>query len=112
MMTALLLALASSAAPAAETREFRLFTVEIGGTKFWLPSTVVVRKGDKVKIQAVSQTGKGSAHGLVIDAFKIKEVVDDKGKAIEFTADQEGVFTIGCHLHPPHVSGQLVVLED
>jgi len=96
----------------AETRSFNEFAVEVDGVKFWLPSTIVVKKGDVVKIHAVSKIpGANSVHGLAIDAFKIQEVVDTKGKDITFTADKAGIFDMRCQLHPPHVGGQLVVLE-
>jgi nitrosocyanin len=96
----------------AEVRNFQTFAVEASGVKFWLPSTFVVKKGDVVKITATSKIpGKNSVHGLAIDAFKIQEVADTKGKTIEFTADKAGIFEIRCHLHPPHVGGQLIVLE-
>jgi nitrosocyanin len=104
--------LASPSAALAEKREFTLVTVDIQGVKIWLPSTITVKKGDQVRIQAISKVpGIGSAHGLTIEAFKIKEVADDQGKTIEFTANQAGIFPIRCHLHPPHIGAQLVVLE-
>lgn len=93
-------------------RSFRIYTVELNGTKFWLPSTIVVKKGDKVKIEAQTKLeGAASIHGLSIPDFNIKEQVDNKTKALEFTADKAGVFPITCHMHPPHVGSQLVVLE-
>jgi nitrosocyanin len=86
--------------------------VEINGVKFWVPSTIVVKKGDKVKIHAVSKVpGAGSVHGFAIDAFKAEIVADEKGKDVEFVADKAGIFPFRCHLHAPHVGGQLVVLE-
>ncbi len=95
----------------AATQHFRLAAVEVNGVKFWLPSTLVVKKGDTVKIDAISKVpGPGSVHGLDIAEFKIQEVIDEKGKSVEFKADKVGIFQIGCHLHPPHIGGQLVVL--
>jgi len=86
--------------------------VEINGVKFWMPSHIFVKKGDKVKIHAVSKVpGAGSVHGFAIDAFKVSEVIDEKGKTFEFVADKAGIFPIYCHLHPAHVGGQLIVLE-
>jgi hypothetical protein len=41
----------------------------------------------------------------------VKEIADNKGKTIEFTADKAGVFQIKCHLHATHIGSQLVVLE-
>ena len=103
--------LVSSVSFAAE-RSFKLYTVEVNGTKFWIPSTIVVKKGDTVKIEAATKLeGAAGVHGLSIPDMKVQEVVDNKGKIITFKADQAGVFSISCHLHPPHVGSQLVVLE-
>ncbi len=96
----------------AETRSFRMFTVEANGVKFWLPSTIVVKKGDTVKIEATSKIpGANSVHGFEISDFKVKEIVNEKGKTVEFKADKSGVFAIGCQLHPAHVGAQLVVID-
>lgn len=107
-----LLAFAGSSGAQAETRSFNLHTVEIAGTKFWLPSTLAVKKGDKVKVRIASKVpGANSVHGFAIDEFKIQEIADPKGKELEFLADKAGIFTIRCHLHPAHVGGQLIVME-
>ena len=98
----------------AEVRSFQEVAVEVNGTKFWLPSSITVKKGDSVKIHVVSKVPgdpKASVHGFAIDQFKIQEVVDAKGKDIEFVADKAGIFPIHCQLHPAHVGGQLIVLE-
>lgn len=103
---------AAIGAAQAETRIIRAAAVEVNGTKFWLPSTIIVKKGDDVVIQAVSKVpGAGSAHGFAIADFKVAEVVDAKGKEIRFRADRAGIFPIHCHMHPAHIGGQLVVLE-
>ena len=34
-----------------ETHEFTVANIEYEGTKIWVPSTLVVHKGDKVKIK-------------------------------------------------------------
>ena len=108
----LICAFLASSAAFAEARTFNVSAVEVDGVKFWLPSTLVVKKGDTVKIHAVSKVpGANSVHGFAIDAFNVKEVIDTKGKDISFTADKAGVFAIYCHMHPAHVGGQLVVLE-
>lgn len=96
----------------AEVRNFTLTAVEINGTKFWLPSILIVKKGDKVKIRIVSKVpGANSVHGFAIDEFKIQEIADPKGREIEFVADKAGVFQMRCHLHPAHIGGQLDVRE-
>jgi nitrosocyanin len=102
----------STSAFAAETRTFNIDAVELSGAKFWLPSEVVVKKGDTVKIHLTSKVAApGNVHGFAIDAYKIEEVVDEKGKDISFVADKAGIFPIRCQLHPAHIGGQLVVLE-
>ncbi len=106
----------------AETRTFQAIAVEISGTKFWLPSTMIVKKGDTVKIHAVSKIpGKNNIHGFQINDFKINALADDQGllddkgkhseNDIEFVASKAGIFTIRCQLHPAHIGGQLVVLD-
>src|SRR5690242_19015519 len=100
----------------AETHTIQMVALELGGkpgagTKIWLPSTITVKKGDTVKIHAVSKIpGKNNVHGLAIDAFKVEALVEGKGMDIEFVADKAGIFPIRCHLHPAHIGGQLVVL--
>ncbi len=107
-----LLATLFSGAAAAETRAFTATAVEIAGTKFWLPSSFTVKKGDVVKIQLATKVpGANNVHGFAIDAFKIEKVVDEKGASVEFTADKVGIFPLRCHMHPAHVGGQLIVLE-
>jgi len=92
-------------------RFFRLYTVEINGTKFWLPSTLVVQRGDTVKIEAMTKLeGPAAVHGISIPDVKIQEVVDNKAKIFTFKAEKAGIFPVSCHLHPPHVPSQLVVL--
>ena len=104
--------LATASLAFAEERTFKVSAVEIDGVKFWLPSTLIVKKGDTVKIHAVSNVpGTGSVHGFAIDEFKVQEVVDSKGKDISFTAGKAGIFPIHCQLHPAHIGGQLIVLE-
>lgn len=96
----------------AELKTFTMAAVEVNGTKFWLPSTLIVKKGDRVKIRIVSKVpGANSVHGFAIDDFKIQEIADPKGREIEFVADKAGVFQMRCHLHPAHIGGQLDVRE-
>jgi plastocyanin len=97
---------------ATEVRQLNVVAVETGGTKFWLPSTMIVKKGDTVKIHAVSKVGgSNNIHGFAIGEFKVEALVDEKGKDIEFIATKAGIFPIRCHLHAAHVGGQLLVLD-
>jgi nitrosocyanin len=110
MFLALVLALPMAAQAATQT--INMVAVETGGAKFWFPSTITVKKGDTVKIKATSKiAAPNAAHGLAIDDFKVQEVIDDKGKTIEFVANKAGIFPIRCQMHPAHIGGQLVVLE-
>jgi nitrosocyanin len=106
-----------SAAPPAKaadaTREFTVANVEFEGTKMFVPSVLVVHKGDMVKITIVNDIqSEPPNHGFAISEFKVEEVVNrGETKEVEFTADKAGIFDIKCHLHPAHVHGQLVVHE-
>ena len=94
------------------TQVFRMFTVEMSGTKFWLPSTLVVKKGSKVKLQLVTKIAPPNhVHGFKIPDYNIEAVVTDQVSEVEFTADRAGIFPILCHLHAAHIGGQLIVLE-
>jgi nitrosocyanin len=53
-----------------------------------------------------------AVHGLAIEVYGIQAVVNvGKPESIEFKADKAGIFPISCHLHPPHVGTELVVLD-
>jgi nitrosocyanin len=103
----------SSVALAQSVKEVTLVNIEFEGTKIWVPGPVVVKKGDTVKIKAINHVKSDPpVHGLAIEAYGIQAVVNmGKPETIEFKADKAGVFPITCHLHPPHVGTQLVVLE-
>lgn len=110
---ALCLVLAVHALPAhAEDMSFTVVNVEYEGTKLWVPGTLVVRKGSKVRLKLINNVPSDpNQHGFAIPAYNIAEVVTrGEPKQLEFTADKEGVFPIICQLHPAHVGGELVVL--
>ena len=94
-------------------RQFTVAAFETEGGKFWVPGTLIVKKGDKVKINLVNAIkSEPNTHGYAIDAYGIKEVVArGEPKTVTFTADKSGIFTIYCHQHPKHIGGQLLVLE-
>jgi nitrosocyanin len=97
----------------ADAGEISLTVVNIEspqGVKVWVPASVVAKKGDTVTLRLLNK--HADEHGYEIAAFGVKEVVEgDKAKTVTFTAGRAGIFPIKCHLHPAHVSGQLVVLE-
>jgi nitrosocyanin len=106
---------AAAPAPAAEelgTVSATLVSVEINDTKFWLPSSLTVEQGDKVKLTLKNQVpGASNTHGFTIPGYNITEVVTrGTPKTITFVADKVGVFPYSCQLHPAHVGGQLIVV--
>jgi nitrosocyanin len=95
------------------TTEVTLVNIEYEGTKVWVPGPVVVKKGERVRIKAINNVpSEPPVHGIAIEAYGIHALIHvGKPEIIEFTADKAGIFPIICHLHPPHVGTQLVVLE-
>lgn len=104
-------AAAQSAAAPAE-KSFTLAAEQIGHTKFWIPSTITVVQGDKVKLTLKNDIeGNPNQHGFSIPAHNITELVTrGTPKTVEFVADKPGVFQYICQVHPPHLGGQLIVL--
>ncbi len=109
-------AAAAPAAPAAAmepgTVSATLVSVEVNDTKFWLPGSLTVDQGDKVKLTLKNQVpGASNQHGFTIPGYNITEVVTrGTPKTITFVADKVGVFPFSCQLHPAHVGGQLIVV--
>lgn len=94
--------------------EVTIVAVQYEGTKVWVPATIAVNEGDRVKVNLINKIPTDPAqHGWAIDAFKVAKVVNrGEPTAVEFVAAKQGVFPIYCQLHPSHVGGQLIVLDD
>lgn len=94
--------------------EVTLVNIEFEGSKIWVPGPVVVHKGDTVRMKAINNVKSDPpVHGLAIEAYGIQSIVNvGKPETIEFKADTAGIFPITCHLHPPHIGTQLVVLDQ
>lgn len=90
----------------------KTFTVTSQGLKF-TPTTLTVKKGDKVKITYHNNVGN---HNLTIDEFNAKTPTIGAGQeaSIEFTADKTGDFVYYCSI-PGHrqagMFGTLTVTE-
>lgn len=96
---------------AESVREFTLVNLEYKDTKVWVPGTLIVRKGEKVRIKLINETPSGR-HGFAIHDFGVEaEVHNGAPQTVEFAAEKAGLFPIHCHLHPAHIGGQLLVLE-
>jgi nitrosocyanin len=101
-----------AAAPDAD-RTLTVVNIEYEGTKIWVPATLVVKKGERVRINLVNKVPtEPNQHGFAIAAFGVQAVVTrGEPQTVEFLADRPGIFPITCQLHPAHVGGQLLVLE-
>ena len=109
LLTVLILGAGSAAA--AEPTKFTLMTVLLDGTKIWLPSSLIVHQGEEVELTLINKLE--DPHGFKIDEVGIEEVVQPKAQlTVRFTASQPGVHRYLCHLHPPHIGGQLLVLSQ
>ena len=104
------LILASGQVAAAEVKKFTLINVLLDGTKIWLPSTLIVQQGDDVELTLLNKLDE--PHGFKIEDFGIEEVVQPKAQTtVKFTAAKPGVHGFVCHIHPPHIGGQILVLN-
>jgi plastocyanin len=107
--------LAGLAAPilAESAKEATLLTAMVAeGANIWLPSTLIVNKGDEVKL-TLRNVAKAE-HGFSIDELGIKEVIPPgETKVVTMTPKEKGVLRYYCQLHKGHVGGQLLVrMED
>lgn len=107
----LLLALvAHLGSAAAEPKKFTLINVALDDTKIWLPSSLIVHAGDEVEITLVNKLD--TPHGFKIEAFGIETVLQPMSKtSVRFTATNPGLYPFICQLHPPHIGGEILVLE-
>ena len=78
-------------------------------TYTWAPDQIVVNQGDTVNLEIIGING--ARHDSFIEEY-VDEFVVERGKltSISFTADKAGVFKIVCTIHPPAMTGELVVL--
>ncbi|MBI5197503.1 MAG: cupredoxin domain-containing protein [Nitrospirae bacterium] len=100
---------ALSAVPSAPGKEFTLIAATVAeGANIWLPSTLIVRAGDEVKL-TLKNVAKVE-HGFAIDELGIKEVIQPgETKQITLKLPSAGVLRYYCHLHPGHISGQILI---
>lgn len=95
-------------------REITVVNIEFEGSKLWVPATLVVKKGERVRVKLINKVKSDpNVHGFAIPDFGVKvDVYRDKPETVEFTADKAGLFKVWCHLHPAHIGGELLVLEQ
>ncbi len=94
---------------AQSSKEFALMSAVVAeGANIWLPSTVIVKAGDSVKL-TVRNTAPVE-HGFSIEELGVKEQIPPgETKELTIKAATAGVFRYFCHLHKGHVGGQLLV---
>ena len=103
--------LGAGAGAAAEPTKFTVMTVVLDGTKIWLPSSLIVHQGEEVELTLINKLE--DPHGFKIEDVGIEEVVQPKAQmTVRFTAAQPGAYRYICHIHPPHIGGQLLVLSQ
>jgi len=106
----LVLMLGAGDAAAVEPKKFTLINVVLDGTKIWLPSSLMVHQGEEVELTLINKLE--DPHGFKIAEVGIEEVVQPKAQTtVKFTASQPGVYSYICHIHPPHIGGQMLVLS-
>jgi nitrosocyanin len=105
--------LAAAPVLAGETRELTLLNIKYQGKVMWLPGTIVVKKGDHVKLTLLNNVPEDPAvHGFTIPEFGVKaEAARGVPTVVEFDAVKSGLFDTSCHLHPAHLKGQLLVVD-
>jgi plastocyanin len=104
------LMLSTGLAAADEPKKFTLINVLLDGTKIWLPSSIMVQQGDEVELTLINTLDE--PHGFELKAFGIEQVVQSKSQmTVKFTAAKAGAYSYICQMHPPHLGGQILVLN-
>ncbi|ETX03936.1 MAG: hypothetical protein ETSY2_31670 [Candidatus Entotheonella gemina] len=94
---------------AAGPKKFTLINVVFDGTKIWLPGSITVQQGDEVELTLINKLEV--PHGFKIDVFGIESVIAAQSKStVKFKAKTAGVHPYICHIHPPHIGGQIHVI--
>lgn len=94
-------------------RTFTIVGTETEKVKRWEPGTLICFQGEKVKITVMNRIKSDPpVHGFTIADFGVREEIKrGETRTIEFTASKAGLFPMACHMHPPHIGGQLLVLR-
>jgi nitrous oxide reductase len=94
-----------------EVKTFTIAAVSIDSVPFWLPSTIQVYQGDRVRLVLKNMMGgEPDVHGFAIPAYHIAVLVPHGAtKVLEFTANKVGIFRFICQIHANHLGGQIVV---
>jgi nitrosocyanin len=83
----------------------KTFTID-AGSFYYNPSTIKVKKGDKVKVVI---TSKDMMHNFIIDEYNVKSPITKAGETstVEFVADKTGTFEYYCGVGQHRAHGQV-----
>ena len=84
----------------------------VQGKNVYIPSTIVVAEGKSHTLSVFNTTD--TPHGFAIEGLGIEAILQPGVETlVELPALEDGkIYRIHCQLHPPHRSGQLVVLDS
>src|SRR5215212_1286871 len=80
--------------------DFRSFT--------FAPDQIVVNQGDKVTLHFIGV--QGAHHVIDVQGVDTFELMRGQIHTVSFTANNPGTITYICHVHPPNMVGQILVL--
>jgi hypothetical protein len=92
-------------------RKLTVVNYEIEGVKQWNPGNIAGYEGETLELTLINKAK--APHGFMIPSHDVTTVVG-KGqkKKIVMKLKKEGIYPMKCHLHPAHIGGQLIVLDD
>ena len=103
-----------AAAVLADVKEVNLHVEKVGEIIHWLPDTIEVTRGEKVKFVLTNNfEGPIDVHGFSIPILKLLDQVKrGTPKTIEVTIPADlkpGEYPIICQIHPKHAQSKLIV---
>ena len=86
-----------------------MVSTNVGGKNVFIPATVVLTAGEGRTLSLFNTTD--IPHGFQIPGIGVEAILPSQEEfVVELPPLEPGVYAIGCHLHPPHRGGTLVVL--
>ena len=103
---------AQPAEPSQAGTVIEVLSANVQGKNVFIPSTLAVMEGSAATLSVFNSTD--TPHGFAIAELGIEAVLTPGQETRISLPPIEGprILRIGCHLHPPHRSAQLLVLED
>ncbi len=93
-----------------DSKTIQVVSALVGGKNVFIPSTLVVAKGVPQRLSIFNTTDK--PHGFRIPDLGIEAILpSQEEQLVALPALDPGIYRIVCHLHPPHRTATLVVLD-